>query len=560
MWSQGWQFFCSEPHPHTVVNQVVVDSAAVRCRYLDFVAAGTSNYGSSVKNDTLRQSECIRQACLQFEMTSQVTVEADTSNSSSTSNSSRVAFPQRKGLGPSATQSSSISSICDLQFAIASGTAEKASSATSSQPKPTPGLYRESSSRPPMDRRPPHASPIMDRSRTDNTQQQALDTLHQIERRRANQLHLISPSISASQVPSLAPSIASILIQELLNKFAVLQAEGVQTTQEQSSGQIDQQHLTVQQLPDVEPASPASPASFVGKPWIVETKRFKKLNYRYGSAELYDDSESIEAIRARESAARAGGYVLNMYREYDWEGNALNSKLEICSMPLLEVIREVIDYYPGPEFDLLRWEDSVGDTVTFSEPYMMLFTHRSRLNASLERSDIQQETKDHVRLLLQFLREEMPGTSAKLDEIEAGTCKKISFRHLWLLYPPNTPVYIAVNGEDRQMVVYSRNVPEKNVKGQWGVLSLYCWSAKYEGAHLNRDFYPWVIQPFLGEKALGHLDLVPMQYLPKQEAVRSRLIARGNRYFELNYGPALQDYHGNKFPRVFKDVSQTKQQ
>jgi hypothetical protein len=159
------------------------------------------------------------------------------------------------------------------------------------------------------------------------------------------------------------------------------------------------------------------------------------------------------------------------------------------------LIRDLIDYYPGPEFDLLRWEDTVGDTVTFSEPYMMLFTHRSEMNDSLQRTDIPEETKNHVRLLLQFLREEMPTTSAKLDEIEAGTCKRITFQDLWLLYVPNTPVYISVNGEDRQMVVYSRNVPEKNLKGQWGVLSLYCWSSKYEGERLRRDFYPWGTYP-----------------------------------------------------------------
>lgn len=197
----------------------------------------------------------------------------------------------------------------------------------------------------------------------------------------------------------------------------------------------------------------------------------------------------------------------------------------------------------------------MSDTVTFSEPYMMLFTHRSEMNDRLRREDIPEETKNHVRLLLQFLREELPRTSAKLDEIEAGTCKKITFQDLWLLYVPNTPVYIAVNNEDRQMVVYSRNVPEKNLKGQWGVLSLYCWSAKCQGGRLSRDFYPWVIQPFTGEKSLHHLDLVSMQYLPDQAAVRGRLISPGNRYFELNHGSVLQDYHGNKFPRVFKDVS-----
>lgn len=184
---------------------------------------------------------------------------------------------------------------------------------------------------------------------------------------------------------------------------------------------------------------------------------------------------------------------------------------------------------------------------------MMLLTFRREFNQALENPDILESTKDHVRLLLQFLRDEMPRTSAKLDEIDAGTCRKITFQDLWLLYPPNTPVYVAVNGEDRQMVVYSRNAPEKNIKGHWGVLSLYCWSSKYQGHKLTRDFYPWVIQPFTGEKAVHNLDLVPMQYIPDRQAVQQRLIARGNRYFELNRGPVLQDYHGSKFPRVFKD-------
>src|SRR5215471_2301811 len=91
--------------------------------------------------------------------------------------------------------------------------------------------------------------------------------------------------------------------------------------------------------------------------------------------------------------------------------------------------------------------------VTFSEPYMMLFTYRSEMNEALGKLDLPEQTKNHLRLLLQFLREEMPRTSAKLDEIKAGTCTKISFQDLWLLYLPNTPVYTSSNGEDRQMVV-----------------------------------------------------------------------------------------------------------
>ena len=386
----------------------------------------------------------------------------------------------------------------------------------------------------------------------DQAKHQAMEALQHIERNRPlnREAKLGSPQLKAPMADS-----ASILqyIQDLERKVALLQSDAQNDTSSQNvsrPGSADEDAIG----PKTRESRLDRSQSRAG--WIVDIKRFKKLNYRYGSAELYDDSENIEAIRARESSARGGGYVLNVYREYDWEGNALNSKLEICSTPLLEHIRSLIDYYPGSEYDLLRWEDTVGDNVTFTEPYMMLFTHRSELNDSLSRDDLPQQTKAHIELLLRFLREEMPRTSQKLDEIEAGTCRRISFQDLWLLYTPNTPVYTIADGEERQLMVYSRNNPEKNVKGQFGVLSLYCWSSVYQSKTLGRDFYPQVIQPFTGDKLLTQLELVPMQYLgEKRKDVEARLAARGHRYYELHKSAVLQDYTGNRFPRVFKDVS-----
>lgn len=484
----------------------------------------------------------------------QAVVDQSLSSSRSNSSNEPLKHSNQDSWGSGGTTSSSATNDSESMPAAAASSNPKA------DPPRTPECRQPSASGPEKvsqqfldDHRDFRVYPIMEISRMDQTKQQVLEALHHIERKKANAPNLVSPSFGAPHGAAQPPDSSIILsyIEDLEKKVANLQARNPASSSETANGVGVQQQLKAEP-PEVKISATPDPPPM--KPWIVEIKRFKKLNYRYGSAELYDDSETIEAIRARESAARGGGYVLNVYREYDWEGNALNSKLEICSTPLLELIRDLIDYYPGSEFDLLRWEDTVGDTVTFSEPYMMLFTHRSEMNDSLQRTDIPEETKNHVRLLLQFLREEMPTTSAKLDEIEAGTCKRITFQDLWLLYVPNTPVYISINGEDRQMVVYSRNVPEKNLKGQWGVLSLYCWSSKYEGERLRRDFYPWVIQPFSGEKALHHLDLVPMKYLRNQEEVRARLIARGNQYYQLNQGPALQDYYGNKFPRVFKDV------
>ena len=43
--------------------------------------------------------------------------------------------------------------------------------------------------------------------------------------------------------------------------------------------------------------------------------------------------------------------------------------------------------------------------------------------------------------------------------------------------------------------------------------------------------------------------------MENEQELRKKLVARGRRYFELNDGASLQDYYGDRFPRVYKDVS-----
>ena len=179
--------------------------------------------------------------------------------------------------------------------------------------------------------------------------------------------------------------------------------------------------------------------------WKPELKRWKRVKNRYGSQYMYDENEKIEDIRKRERGSRSGGYVLNMYDEFDSEGNKTDVKLEINSTPLLELLREVIAYYSGDEVEVLCGKD---DTVVFDDPYMILFTYRKRLEQSLSEG-YTMEGKSHLRILLEFVRSEKHKTSAKLTEIEAGKCEKIYSKDLWLLYPPNTPVYVNSGGTSR---------------------------------------------------------------------------------------------------------------
>ena len=285
--------------------------------------------------------------------------------------------------------------------------------------------------------------------------------------------------------------------------------------------------------------------------WKSELKRWKRVKNRYGSYEVYDESEKIEDIRKRERGLLRGGYILNVYDEFDGEENKTDVKLEINSTPLLELLRSVITYYPGDELEVLRGKD---DTVVFDDPYMILYTSRTQLEQALLSDNYSAEGKCHLKVLLDFMKSENPKRSAKLTEIEAGKCEKIYHKDLWLLYPPNTPVYVNTGGTNRQIVVYSRDAPGPLPKGLGRVLTLQCWDVEFEHKEFTRDFIQWRIEPYVGEKNITNLELVPARYMPNEPELRKRLIARGQRYCDLKRTAILQDYYGNEFPRVYTDV------
>ena len=208
------------------------------------------------------------------------------------------------------------------------------------------------------------------------------------------------------------------------------------------------------------------------------------------------------------------------------------------------------------DFDILSGKDSTDETVTFPSPYMLLYAYFQQLQTLLT-DNIPKDAKTHLKMLLDFLKLEHPVTTAKLVEIVEGRCKKISFDKLWLLYPPNTPVYSFKGADERQSVVYAIQNSDMTSKGPGGAnrdLTVKCWEVGWHRTTFEREFRDWIIHPYSGEKAIQNLELVPARYVHNEQEVREKLIARGRHYFGLNQGHFLQDYYGDKFPRVFQDV------
>ena len=171
------------------------------------------------------------------------------------------------------------------------------------------------------------AYPAMEVSMRDTSKAQAMEAMRHIERSRPGLTSGAVPKISLDPTGQGTSSILNY-IQDLERKIAALQAaQGGQSgpappPQINLEERLDDRNSSMEALNSPEPVEERrtlsrTPESPRPNPWIVDIKRYKKLNYRFGSAELYDDSENIDEIRARESAARGGGYVIKLYREYD---------------------------------------------------------------------------------------------------------------------------------------------------------------------------------------------------------------------------------------------------
>ena len=340
---------------------------------------------------------------------------------------------------------------------------------------------------------------------------------------------------------------------------------GVNLDQSQS-----QEHLPHRHGPDPESNSSRSIAEFIAQShlplsngtateWKLEVKRLTRVEGRTGSVDVYESNQKIEDIRRREREFRGGGYVLNAYDVYESEGSEGHTILEVTSPPLTDLLRDVIRFFPGDEFDSLKGRESLGDTLAFPDPYMMFFSYREKLEQS-QQQNYPEDAKAHVKVLLDFLKHEHPVWSSALTEIEDGTCEALPFHALWLLYPPNTSVYVCEGLEDRQQVVYFRTQAFAKsttgaTKGPNGPLTIRCWDIKYDHGAFRRTFSDFVIEPYSGKRKISKLPLVPARFMQDEEEVRNRLIARGRKYFQLKQAAQLQDYYGDCFPRVYKDVS-----
>jgi hypothetical protein len=263
-------------------------------------------------------------------------------------------------------------------------------------------------------------------------------------------------------------------------------------------------------------------------------KRRRKLNFELGLKELQDKAPEPKEEPELPPLTLADLKVTEI----------VETRVEIHSQPLLEAIRQVVDYYPN--------QNMSGDIVIIHEPYWILIHHEKELRALLKTlssptksgSVPGEEKAEHLKLLLDFVQPQIDRIVPGIEKRLQNKVPTITFDSIWYLLKPGTMAYCQFAGEwIGCMVMLVKGKKEQNSKSidHWNIHSWFLtfsnglWRAYTESDSDAALETKHTIQRFEGEKDITTLKVVPKVYWDAIDngARRKLFEERGQRKLDL---------------------------
>lgn len=145
-------------------------------------------------------------------------------------------------------------------------------------------------------------------------------------------------------------------------------------------------------------------------------------------------------------------------------------------------------------------------------------------------------------LSLDIMQNDFALVPHKLVEVQEKKAKSIKFAELPILYPPNSTIYTKEEGQFQAYVVVELSGMDPRPFGKYGKLHIRVWSIDHNGKYFSRRYHDLAVSQFSGEKEIISLKYIPAGYLPDEANVRSSLIERGKKYWELGSKVSYMQY------------------
>ena len=130
----------------------------------------------------------------------------------------------------------------------------------------------------------------------------------------------------------------------------------------------------------------------------------------------------------------------------------------------------------------------------------------------------------------------------------------ITFRQLWLLFPPGELVVSTVYSKKSQVFIVESMSDTLTREDGIDYKALFCWTYDWDGISFNRRLIEFALEDFKDTKAIFSLSVYPLKYYNDQdtslEDFRKRLVDRGKKYTNLCLGGSqIFEYEGEVIHR-----------
>ncbi|KAH8648577.1 P-loop containing nucleoside triphosphate hydrolase protein [Xylariales sp. PMI_506] len=226
-------------------------------------------------------------------------------------------------------------------------------------------------------------------------------------------------------------------------------------------------------------------------------------------------------------------YALCEVRHFYEDGDYRCTRLHVNSKPLKQLLEDVIgDFFNEPI--------SADADIEIDLPAYCLFFYRTELEEEGgKRFADDEEAQAHLQILLNYIDDTLEEEIRSHKRAVKSDSRAVSYEHLWTVFKPGSLIYARFLGQPRVFKLVSFGYVEGDDPG----LSVTGEFVDYDGEMFGTRTMPFHIPRYSGSLRCEQLNVVPLELLPNQDALRRRLIERGRR-FEKLVGQNFVHYNG----------------
>ena len=228
------------------------------------------------------------------------------------------------------------------------------------------------------------------------------------------------------------------------------------------------------------------------------------------------------------SGASKSAFVLTRF--FDTQKQLQSTELEIRSLHAKAALKAVV-----PEYRDLNIRTK---SIVISGQLRCLFHYRKEIQV-YGSTQVDPIAITHLTFILEYMYESLEKEIAtytlnvELDVI-AHFVPSLEFDNLWMVFRKDDFIVRETSGSVGAVAVFKFRTMEKIIRSDSSLWLITAHAIDYDGTNFGLAYRFPRIDHYDGRKELKNLRVVPLQYHPRKEEIKAKMIARGKKFVGLH--------------------------